>query len=148
MLNREKVKLALYTMYNYSFMDSADLCQFVYGPSWQLIGPSEMAELMHAVTGWEITVADMQQIGERRLNLMRARSTRGEGAGREQDTLPKRLFDTPLKGGPSDGLFIPREELEQALDDYYELAGWDVATGKPTQAKLEELGLGWVMLAD
>ena len=45
-MNREKVKLALYTMYNYSFMDSANLCQFVYGPSWQLIGPAEMAELV------------------------------------------------------------------------------------------------------
>ena len=44
-MNREKVKLALYTMYNYSFMDSANLCQFVYGPAWQLIGPAEMAEL-------------------------------------------------------------------------------------------------------
>ena len=146
-MNREKAKLALYTMYNYSFMDSADLCQFVFGPSWQLFGPSEMAELASAVTGWPITIADTQQIGERRLNLARAFNAR-EGAGREQDTLPKRLFDTPLKGGPSDGLFIPREELEQGLDDYYELAGWDVATGKPTQAKLEELGLGWVMLAD
>ena len=47
-------------------------------------------------------------------------------------------------GGVSDGLAIPREELAQALDDYYELAGWD-ANGVPTKAKLEELGLGWVM---
>ena len=45
-LNREKVKLALYTQWNYSFLDTADLCQFVYGPSWQLLGPDEMVELM------------------------------------------------------------------------------------------------------
>jgi hypothetical protein len=24
------------------------------------------------------------------------------------------------------------------------MCGWDVATGKPTRAKLEELGLGWM----
>jgi len=143
-MNHEKVKLALYTMYNYSFMDSANLCQFVYGPSWQLIGPAEMAELATAVTGWPLTVADIQQIGERRLNLTRAFNAR-EGAGRERDTLPKRLFDVPLKGGVSDGLFITREELEAALDDYYALAGWDVATGVPTEAKLAELGIGWAM---
>ncbi len=143
-LNREKAKLALYTQWNYSFMDTADLCQFVYGPSWQLLGPNEMAELMHAVTGWEMTVNDMQRIGERRLNLMRAFNVR-EGAGRERDTLPKRLFDQPLKGGPSDGVFITRQELEAALNDYYELAGWDPATGRPARAKLEELGLGWVV---
>jgi aldehyde:ferredoxin oxidoreductase len=123
-LNREKVELALYTEWNYSFMDTADLCQFVYGPSWQLLGPAEMAELMRAVTGWEMTVNDIQRIGERRLNLMRAFNAR-EGVGRERDTLPKRLFDQPLKGGPSEGVFITREELETALNEYYELAGWD-----------------------
>jgi aldehyde:ferredoxin oxidoreductase len=139
-MNREKARLALYTQWNYSFMDTADLCQFVWGPSWQLGGPAEMAELMTAVTGWETTIADVQRIGERRLNLMRAFNAL-EGAGRDRDTLPRRLFDEPLKGGVSDGLFIPRAELEAALDDYYALAGWDVATGMPTRAKLVELGL-------
>jgi aldehyde:ferredoxin oxidoreductase len=143
-MNHEKVKLALYTQWNYSFMDSANLCQFVYGPSWQLIGPAEMAELASAVTGWSITVDDIQKIGERRVNLMRAFNAR-EGVGRERDTLPKRVHDEPLVGGVSDGLFIPRAELAAALDDYYALAGWDVTTGNPTRAKLEELELGWVI---
>jgi aldehyde:ferredoxin oxidoreductase len=143
-MNREKAKLALFTMYNYSFMDTANLCQFVYGPSWQLLGPGEMAELASAVTGWPLTVADIQQLGERRLNITRAFNAR-EGAGRDQDTLPKRLFDEPLKGGASDGIALTRDELEQGLNDYYELAGWDVATGKPTPTRLEALGLGWVM---
>ena len=143
-MNREKAKLALYTQYTYSFMDTAELCQFVYGPAWQLLGPVEMAELTAAVTGWPTTVADIQRIGERRLNLMRAFNAR-EGAGRDRDTLPRRLFEEPLQGGASDGIRIPREELEAALDDYYDLAGWDVATGVPTKAKLEELGIGWVM---
>jgi aldehyde:ferredoxin oxidoreductase len=142
-LNREKAEFALYTQWNYSFLDSADLCQFVYGPAWQLIGPDEMVELMQAVTGWEFSLEEMQRIGERRLNLMRAFNAR-EGAGRERDTLPKRLFDEPLKGGASDGLFVTHEELAAALDDYYELAGWDRVTGNPTRAKLEELGLGWL----
>ncbi len=140
LLNREKVKLALYTEWNYSFMDTADLCQFVYGPSWQLLGPTEMVELMRAVTGWEMTIPDMQRIGERRLNMLRWFNAR-EGAGRERDTLPKRLFDEPLKGGPSDGVAVTRQELEAALNDYYELAGWDKTTGRPSWTKLKELGL-------
>jgi aldehyde:ferredoxin oxidoreductase len=37
------------------------------------------------------------------------------------------------------------DELDLALNTYYELAGWDKATGVPTKAKLEELGLGWVL---
>jgi aldehyde:ferredoxin oxidoreductase len=143
-MNREKARLALYTQWSYSFMDTANLCQFVWGPSWQLAGPAEMAELMTAITGWDISIDEVQRIGERRLNLMRAFNAR-EGAGRDRDTLPKRLLDEPLKGGVSDGLFIPRPELEAALDDYYDLAGWNVATGMPARAKLEELGLGWVV---
>jgi aldehyde:ferredoxin oxidoreductase len=73
------------------------------------------------------------------LRLFNAR----EGAGRERDTLPKRLFDEPLKGGPSDNVAVTRQELQAALDDYYELAGWDKTAGKPPRAKLQELGLGW-----
>ncbi len=142
-LDREKVKMALTTEINYCFMDTAVLCQFVYGPAWQVYGPKEQAELMRATTGWDWTVDDVQKVGERRLNMLRAFNAR-EGAGREQDTLPKRIFDQPLKGGASDGVAVTRKELDDALDIYYEMCGWEVATGKPTHAKLEELGLGWM----
>jgi aldehyde:ferredoxin oxidoreductase len=143
-LNREKVKMALYTEWNYCFIDTAQLCQFVYGPAWQVYGPKEQAELMKATTGWDWTVADIQKIGERRLNMLRAFNAR-EGVGRERDTLPKRIYDEPLKGGASDGVAVTREEVKAAQDMYYEMCGWDVATGKPTKAKLEELGLGWMV---
>jgi aldehyde:ferredoxin oxidoreductase len=144
LLDREKVKMALTTEINYCFMDTAVLCQFVYGPAWQVYGPKDEAELIRATTGWDWTVDDVQKIGERRLNMLRAFNAR-EGAGREQDTLPKRIFDEPLKGGASDGVSVTRKELEDALDIYYEMCGWDVATGKPTHTKLEELGLGWMV---
>ena len=142
-LDREKVKMALTTEINYCFMDTAVLCQFVYGPAWQVYGPKEQAELMRATTGWEWSVDDVQKVGERRLNMLRAFNAR-EGVGRELDTLPKRIFDEPLKGGASDGVAVTRKELEDSLDMYYEMCGWDVATGKPKLAKLEELGLGWM----
>lgn len=143
-LDREKVKMALTTEINYCFMDTAVLCQFVYGPAWQVYGPKEQAELIRATTGWDWTVADVQKVGERRLNMLRAFNAR-EGAGREQDTLPKRIFTEPLKGGASDGLTVTRNEFEDALDIYYEMCGWDVASGKPTPAGLEQLGLGWMV---
>lgn len=142
-LDREKVKMALWTELNYCFMDTAVLCQFVYGPAWQVYGPKEQAELLHAVTGWDWSVADVQKIGERRLNMLRAFNAR-EGAGRDRDTLPRRIYDEPLKGGTSDGVAVTRQEVQDALDTYYEMCGWDVATGKPTPAKLQELGLGWM----
>jgi aldehyde:ferredoxin oxidoreductase len=99
-----------------------------------------MVELIRAVTGWQVTLEELQRVGERRLNLLRLFNAR-EGVGREQDTLPKRLFDEPLQGGASDGVSVTRAEFQAALDNYYELAGWDKRTGMPTQAKLKELGL-------
>ncbi len=142
-MNEEKVKFALTTEINYSFLDSADLCQFVWGPAWTLFGPDDEVTLVQAVTGWDVTLDEIQKIGERRLNMLRAFNAR-EGVGRDQDTLPKRLFDEPLKGGKSDGVSIPRDEFKMALDTYYKLAGWNAATGMPSQAKLAELGLEWI----
>lgn len=141
-LNAEKAKFAYRTQLNYSFLDTAALCQFVWGPAWTLYGPEDEVEMMKAVTGWEVTIDEIQRIGERRLNMMRAFNAR-EGAGRDRDTLPKKVLHQPLKGGRSDGRKVEPEELASALDSYYDLAGWDKASGMPTKAKLEELGLGW-----
>jgi len=84
------------------------------------------------------------EVGERRLNMLRAFNSR-EGVGRESDTLPKKMFKRPLKGGRSDGYFINEEEWEAALEDYYRLCDWDVDTGHPSLKKMESLGLGWVV---
>ncbi|MBK8903240.1 MAG: aldehyde ferredoxin oxidoreductase family protein [Anaerolineaceae bacterium] len=142
-INAEKIEFALKTQYNYSAADTVSLCQFVYGPSWQMYGPQEMADLMAAATGWGVTVEEIQAIGRRRLNLMRAYNAR-EGLTRDDDTLPKKLFKKALEGGRSDGLILENEELQAGLGMYYEQAGWDTTTGAPTRATLEAVGLGWV----
>ncbi|MCA9866366.1 MAG: aldehyde ferredoxin oxidoreductase family protein [Anaerolineae bacterium] len=142
-MNPEKVEFALLTQYNYSAADVLGYCQFVFGPSWQLYGPQDMADLLAAATGWDMDVDDVQAIGRRRLNLMRAYNAR-EGLTRDHDTLPKKLFTHPLSGGRTDGMTLDAAELDMALTMYFELAGWDVETGTPRRATLEEVGLGWV----
>ena len=143
-LSDEKIRFAMASQYMYSTMDSLNLCQFVYGPAWQLYGPEDMVELVRAVTGWEdVNFEELQKVGERRLNMMRVFNAR-EGIDRKADVLPKKLFK-PLKGGVSDGWQLDRDEIEAALDKYFEFCGWDIETGVPTKAKLEELDLGWVV---
>jgi aldehyde:ferredoxin oxidoreductase len=142
-LSEEKVKFAWTTQKFYSALDALGLCQFVWGPSWQLYGPSETVELVHAGTGWDTTMEELLTIGERKISLMRAFNAR-EGIGKAADTLPKKLFQ-PLGGkGPTAGVALTPEEFERARDTYYQLAGCDPATGYPTRAKLGELGLEWV----
>lgn len=141
-LNEEKVRFAYTTQLWNSCVDSLNVCQFVFGPAWQLYGPSQLVETVRAVTGWDVTLEELLRVGARRLNLLRAFNAR-EGIGREADTLPAKLR-VPLSGGKTDGVALPEGELERARDQYYALAGWDVATGMPTRATLEQLGLGWV----
>jgi aldehyde:ferredoxin oxidoreductase len=142
-LNEEMVRYAMTTQHMYSAMDSINVCQFVYGPAWQLYGPDQLVKAAQAVTGWNVSLYELMQVGERRLNMMRAFNAR-EGIGREADTLPKKFFTRPLKGGPSDGYVIDQDEWQKAVDTYYAMCGWDAETGNPTRVKLEALGIGWV----
>lgn len=144
-LSDEKIRWAMNSQHMYSTMDSLNLCQFVFGPAWQLYGPEDMLKLVQVVTGWEdVTFDELQQLGERRLNMMRAFNAR-EGIDRQADVVPEKLFK-PLKGGVSDGWKLDRDEVEAALDKYFELCGWDIETGIPTREKLDELDLGWIDL--
>ncbi len=142
-LSDDKVRFAFTTQCFYSALDTLGLCQFVWGPSWQLYGPAETVELVRSGTGWDATMKELLEVGERRINLMRAFNAR-EGIGKEADTLPKKLFQ-PLGGkGPTAGVALTTEEFERARETYYRLAGCDPATGYPTAAKLADLGLDWV----
>ncbi len=142
-LSDEKVRFAYTTQCFYSALDSLGLCQFVWGPSWQLYGPAETVELVRYGTGWDASMAELLRMGERRIHLLRAFNAR-ERIGKSADVLPKKLFE-PLGGkGPTAGVALTTGEFEHARDTYYRLAGCDPDTGYPTRARLAELGLEWV----
>jgi aldehyde:ferredoxin oxidoreductase len=142
-LGPEKIRFTRRTQYLYSLMDSVNVCQFVYGPSWHLYGPQELRDMIEDVTGWEVTLEELLQVGERRLNMLRAFNAR-EGIDRRQDKLPEKMFKKALKGGATAGIKLDRAEFEAGLDEYFRQNGWDVETGIPSRAKLESLGLDWV----
>ncbi|MEL7566854.1 MAG: aldehyde ferredoxin oxidoreductase family protein [Dehalobacterium sp.] len=137
-----KVQFTYTTQLIFSLCDTLCLCDMVWGPSWEAYGPNDLVDMVKASTGWDVTLGELMQIGERRINLMKMFNVR-EGFTRKDDQLPERLF-TPLPSGPSKGLAVDREEQEKALDVYYAIAGWD-QNGRPTRWKLESLGLGWLV---
>jgi aldehyde:ferredoxin oxidoreductase len=140
-LTEEKVRFAYLTEVFYSMLDSAELCQFVFGPAWTLYGPAETVEMIRAVTGWDVTVEELMAVGERRLNLFRTFNAR-EGLDRSADKLPKKFFKA-LKGtGPTAGFALTHEEIESALDNYYKFAGW-TANGVPTRETLKKHDIEW-----
>jgi len=87
--------------------------------------------------GLEYTAEELREIGERIVNLNRLFNAR-RGVTRKDDQLPKRLTDVPAPKGPSKGEVV---ELNEMLDEYYEVRGWDPETGLPTKETLKRLGL-------
>jgi aldehyde:ferredoxin oxidoreductase len=140
-MNFEKVKFSLYTQYLISVNDTLCACNFVYGPGWPLYNHNQLVEIVNAITGWGTSLWELIILGRRRLNLIRAFNAR-EGVGGEADTFPQKMAKA-LKGGPTDGVFIPEGKVQNQFSTYYRLAGWD-EEGKPTRFTLEELGLKWV----
>ena len=138
-----KVEFARITQQFFGMLDSVNLCHFVWGVSWPLYGPEQAAAMVKAVTGWNVTLQELLEVGERRVNMMRAFNAR-EGIARDQDKLPTKFFDRPLKGGPSDGVKVDKAQFEAALQEYYRQCGWDESSGIPKRETLERLGLNWV----
>jgi aldehyde:ferredoxin oxidoreductase len=106
-----------------------------------LLIADDIAKLVASATGWDFDTLEYRRSGERINNLMRAYCVR-EGANREMDVLPGRLMEDPLPSGPAEGMRVERSDLEAMKDAYYRFRGWDLASGVPGFAKLEELGLG------
>ena len=142
-LDAHKVRFALEGQKFYSFLDTAALCQFVWGPAWTLFGPQETVDFVRAATGWEdFTLAELLEIGERRINMQRAFNAR-LGIARQADRLPDKFYQPLTGGGPTGGVALTHEEVEGALQEYYAQAGWDQATGIPKPETLSRLGLEW-----
>ncbi|MEI7743443.1 MAG: aldehyde ferredoxin oxidoreductase family protein [Chloroflexota bacterium] len=116
------------------------LCFFGPAPR-SFIQVGDVVDAVRAATGWDVTVDELLEIGERAVNLARMFNIR-EGFSRADDHLPGRLH-TPLEGGPLTGTSIDRDDFEAAISALYGLKGWDEASGVPTGERLDRLGLAW-----
>jgi aldehyde:ferredoxin oxidoreductase len=95
-----------------------------------------------ASTGQNFTMEQLNQIGDRILNLIRAFWVReyGNKWSRDLDVPPMRWFKEPLTDGPLEGAVLELEKYNTMLDIYYQKRGWN-KNGVPTKATLEKLGL-------
>ncbi len=119
--------------------DSLVLCRFTSERGFGMMLNDAYARMIGTITGWNLTVSDVERIGERICNLERAFNIR-EGLSRKDDTLPYRVLHEPIPSGPSRGMYCPPAELNAMLDEYYRLRGWS-RDGIPTAEKLRELDL-------
>jgi len=144
----EEGKAALVKWYEdmRAFENALEICYYAIYP-WMYQSNSTLeilARFFNTVTGLNISKHDVLRIGERITNIERLFNIR-EGLTRRDDNLPRRMTAEPLPSGPAAGQVV---RLDQMLDEYYQLRGWDKDTGYPTREKLEELGIrseqnGW-----
>lgn len=137
-LDARKVRAFYVTQQVWSAYNSVGMCDFVGAPlnAMQL---QPMIDYVNAVTGWNMSLYELMKVGERNNTLARMFNVR-EGFTPEDDVLPQRLHEG-IGNGALKGEKVDPDEFFAARRTYYEMAGWDPHTGRPTAAKLAELGI-------
>jgi len=123
----------------YAAAETLGFCAFTC-TSAQAVLPKDMAELFSLATGIRMSGEEISLIGRRIITVERCFNVR-EGATRELDDLPWRMMNEPVSWGLFEGMVSSREWLDEMLDKYCALHGWDSQTSWPYRETLELLGL-------
>src|SRR5712691_6076947 len=83
----------------------------------------KLTDIVNAVTGWGITVAELAEIGERSLTLARLFNIR-EGFGADDDRLPGQVTK-PHVTGPLSKVRLDQDDLAVQIRAYYAARGWN-----------------------
>lgn len=117
-------------------MDALGVCELS-----SMSGFYPYLEIVNAATGWDMTVDEFMETGERIQNLRQAFNVR-EGFTPSDFVLPDRVLGKPpLETGPNANFTI---DIETMSNEFFEEMQWDAKTGRPNRDHLVELGLDYV----
>ena len=116
-------------------MDSMILCKFLRGVFTEPF--DEWAALLAPVTGWDVDAAELRATARRIVLAKRVFNLR-RGATAADDTLPRRMLDTPLELASGRSAVLTEERLAAMVAGYYTARGLD-ATGVPPDSALPDL---------
>jgi aldehyde:ferredoxin oxidoreductase len=123
-------------------VNAGGMCQFVTMSA----NTQNMPAWLNAVTGWDMSMDEMLQVGERIANMRMAYEVR-EGGNPRKRAVPTRVTGETTEAthaGPLQGIKLDTETLEK---DFLQACDWDTETCKPSKAKLESLGIPEVAAA-
>lgn len=133
-------KLVAGTIIRMPLDDSMVMCRMnSRGPG---VDMDYLAEVIKAVTGWEVSGQEASDMGYRIVNLLRAFNLR-HGLTADLDMPSIRYGGAPIDG-PFQAITI-KPVWRDTVELYYRLMGWDVETSKPLQETLQRLGLEYVI---
>ena len=138
-LGPDKVRLFKSLERWWLLLDVVDVCKFIIVPhGCGVFTINQLPEIINAATGWNTSLQELLLAADRSINMTRLYNLR-EGFKAKDDTLPDRFFE-PLKAGPREGARISKNEFNEAISAYYDMAGWNT-DGEPRKGKLAELYL-------
>jgi aldehyde:ferredoxin oxidoreductase len=131
------VAAAIETEDRAAVMDSMILCKFLRGVFTDPFG--EWAELLAAVTGWDMTGTELRTIARRIVMTKRVYNIR-EGWQPADDWLPGRLLTEPLTLPSGRVATLTADRLRAMIDSYYKMRGLDLQ-GRPAAGSADDLRL-------
>ncbi len=140
-LSGPKVRLFVYLQYIWALHDVLDWCIFTAVPEFRAFSLNQLTEIVACATGWRTSLFELLKVGERSISMARSFNVMF-GLSAADDSLPERFFE-PMRDGTLKGHAIAKDDFKRALALYYGMLGWD-EQGRPTEACLEELGVGWI----
>jgi aldehyde:ferredoxin oxidoreductase len=121
-------------MQNYmAIFNGLGLCKFLF---FARVSHETLCKWIKGLTGWNLTSADLMEVGDRLYNLKRAYNVL-LGVSSEQETVAPRIMEILRPGKPvaeGEKLFLGMRR------EYYEFRGWD-EKGIPRREKLLAMGL-------
>ncbi|HEX3152540.1 MAG TPA: aldehyde ferredoxin oxidoreductase family protein [Gemmataceae bacterium] len=133
----ESAKWAVDTEDRAALIDSLILCKFLRGVFDDLY--AESAALLEAVTGWNVTGAELRHTAVRIVTAKKLFNMR-EGWTPAEDTLPQRMLGESLTSSAGMPIGLPSERLHGMIAAYYEKRGW-TADGYVPATQTDRLGL-------
>jgi aldehyde:ferredoxin oxidoreductase len=116
-------------------MDASGMCML----QWTSAPQMDMAKIISAAWGWEVSMQDLMKTGERISHIRQAFNAREGIDPQSRKISPGRpIGNPPLRSGPTANVTVDAEGMRVK---YFEGMGWDLKTGKPSRERLMALGL-------
>jgi aldehyde:ferredoxin oxidoreductase len=115
----DAVRYAIETEDKAALMDSLIICKFLRGVFEDF--HAETAEMLHYVTGWDITADELRKTARRIISAKRQFNVLA-GWTPTEDTLPERFLNTPLSSDPD--AVLSHQRLGDLVTEYHRQRGW------------------------
>jgi len=140
-VDRHKVRFFYVGQKAWGINNLLSICNFVSVPIHAMTF-ARLVQAVAAITGWQTSLYELAQAAERSNVMARVFNNRQGFTAKDDRVIQRWLEEMP--SGPLKGRRMDANDVQQAIQLYYEMSGWDLE-GRPRHGKLVELDLDWLI---